>query len=99
MASKTLRLRSLVGAIVLGVLVSLASGVVENPPEVSITIATYYGYPLVWRVTMTFQPTEFRFTSLAIDVIVWFAISLVALVILEKITPRSRKKIESDHRI
>ena len=99
MASKTLRLRSLVGAIVLGVLVSLASGLVENPPEASITIATYYGYPLVWRVTMTFQPTEFKFASLAIDVIFWFAISFVALIILEKITPRSRKSINQTRRI
>ncbi|MFB0543407.1 MAG: hypothetical protein ACETVR_01370 [Candidatus Bathyarchaeia archaeon] len=96
LASKTLRWRSLVGAIVLGVLVSLASGLVENPPDASITIATYYGYPLVWRVTMTFQPTEFRFTSLAIDIIVWFAISFVVLIILEKIAFSSRESIESN---
>lgn len=97
MASKTLRLRVLAGAIVLGVLVSLASRLVENPPEARIIGAKYYGYPLVWRVDMiTLTNTiTFRFTSLAIDIIFWFAISFVVLIILKRIVPRSRESIES----
>ena len=90
-------MRSLVVAMVLGVLVSLASGLVENPPD-SIIGAKYYGYPLVWRVDMiTLTNTiTLRFTSLAIDIIVWFAISFVVLIILEKIAFSSRESIESN---
>lgn len=83
--------RSLVGAVVCGVLVSLVTGVIENPPEASIIGARYYGYPLVWRVTMTLQPTELRFTDLAIDALFWIVISFLALIITQKIAMRFLK--------
>ena len=90
MTSQT-RFRSLFGAIACGVLVSLATGLVENRPEVSIIGFKYYGYPLVWRVTKTLQPNEFRLTSLGIDAALWIAISFFALIALEKIAlPKSR---------
>jgi len=65
----------------------LAAGLIENQPEASIIGFTYYGYPLAWRVTKTLQPAEFRFTSLAIDTAFWITISLLTLIILEKIVP------------
>lgn len=80
---KTRRLKILVGAVVLGVLVSLATGIIENPPEAGIIGARYYGYPLAWRFNLV-NSTEFRFTNLAVDVSFWFAISLIALIIIEK---------------
>ena len=83
LAPQTLRLRSIVGAIVCGLLLSLATGLVENGPEIGIPEFKHYGYPLVWRVTKTFQPTEFRFTSFAIDTAFWIAISFLAVIILK----------------
>jgi len=83
LASQTLRLKSIVGAIVCGLLLSLATGLVENPPEASIIGFKFYGHPLVWRVTKTLQPTEFRFASLAIDAAFWITISLLVVIILE----------------
>ncbi len=85
LAPQTLRLKSLLGAIACGVLLSLATGLVENPPEASIIGFTYHGYPLVWRITKTLQPTEFRFTSLAIDTAFWITISFFVFILLEKI--------------
>lgn len=91
LASQILRFKSLVVAMFCGVLVSLATGFVENPPEASIIGFKYYGYPLVWRVTKTLQPTEFRFASLAIDAAFWITISFLVSIILEKIAlPRLR---------
>jgi len=82
---QTLRLRSLFWVIVCGVLLSLATGLIENQPEASIIGFTYYGYPLIWLVTKTLQPAEFRFTNLAVDAAFWIAISLLAFIFLEKI--------------
>ena len=80
---KTPKLKFAVGAMVLGVLVALATGIVENPPEASIIGARYYGYPLIWRFTLT-NSSEFRFVNLALDVSFWFAISLIAFVAIDK---------------
>lgn len=73
------------GAIFCGIIISLVGGLVENGPEIGIVENKYYGYPLVWRVTRTLQPTEFISVSLAIDVVFWIIISLLVLIILEKI--------------
>ncbi len=81
--SQSLRFRSLVVAIVCGLLLSLATGLVENPPDASITIHKYFGHPLVWRVTKIFEPTEYRFDALSINTAFWVAISFLAVIILE----------------
>jgi len=83
--SQILRFRILVVVIVCGALVALATGFFENGPEISIPGNRYYGYPLVWRVTGTFQPTEIILTNLAINMAFWIAISFFAMIILEKI--------------
>jgi hypothetical protein len=85
LTSQTLRLKSFFWTILFGVLLSLATGLIENQPEASIIGLTYYGYPLVWRMTKTLQPTEFRFNILAIDAAFWITISFLLLIILEKI--------------
>jgi hypothetical protein len=75
-------LRYTIGALFCGVLVSLFTGIIENPPQASIVGARYYGYPLVWRVTMTLHPDEMSFASLAIDALFCIAISFVVLIIV-----------------
>jgi hypothetical protein len=77
----------LIGAIICGVLVSLASGLVENPPGASIIGARYYGHPLVWRVVIISLTTrvDFRFTSLVTDMVFWIAAIFLALIITEKV--------------
>lgn len=87
MPYQTLRLKSLFGAIVCGVVVSLATGLVENRPEASIIGARHYGYPLVWQVVIVSltNRTDFRSTNLAIDMVFWIAGFFLALMIIEKI--------------
>ena len=90
---KTEMLIPLFGAVVCGVLISLATGAIENLPEASIIGATYYGYPLAWRVTMTTlnNTTSFRFADLALDALFWIIISFVALVAVQRFSKRSVK--------
>jgi hypothetical protein len=91
-------LRNLFGAVVCGVLVSLATGAIENPPEASIIGARYYGYPLAWRVEMiTMNNTiNFRFANLALDILFWITIFFIALVAIRAtIAMFSRKTRDS----
>ena len=80
-------LRNLFGAVVCGVLVSLATGALENPPEASIIGARYYGYPLAWRVEMITMnnTTDFIFANLAIDILFWITIFFIALAAIRAI--------------
>jgi len=88
LALQALRLRSLVVATLCGILLSLATGLVENPPEASVIGSRYYGYPLAWRVTRTLQPADLNLINLAVDALLWFVISLLAVIILDKILSR-----------
>ena len=94
LASLTLNRKYLLAAIFLGVLVSLVTGIVENPPDFSVIGYKYYGYPLVWRVTKTLQPTEFRLTSLFINVLFWTAISILAILFLKVAAPKLRFEVD-----
>ncbi|MDH5440413.1 MAG: hypothetical protein OEY31_07395, partial [Candidatus Bathyarchaeota archaeon] len=67
MAVEIVRFRSAFGAIVLGIVMSLATGFVKNEPGMSIPEIDRFGYPLVWRVTDLNGPTEYIMTNLAID--------------------------------
>ncbi|MFB0505038.1 MAG: hypothetical protein ACETWE_14565 [Candidatus Bathyarchaeia archaeon] len=91
-----MRFRSAFGAIVLGVVMSLATGLVKNEPGMSIPEIDRFGYPLVWRVTDLNGPTEYIATNLAIDTAFWNAVSLAGLIILSKIAVRSG--VAADHR-
>jgi len=82
---QTIRLRSVVVAIVCGLLLSLATGLLENPPkEASIMRFRYYGHPLTWRVTDIFGPTEYKFDNLAMDAVFLITISFFVVILLEK---------------
>lgn len=79
---------------VCGILLSLATGLVENGPEFSIIGFDYYGFPLVWRVTKTLQPTEFLLTNFAIDIIFWIAVSFFASILLKIVFPKMGETVK-----
>lgn len=87
--------RGLVLVVVLGVCIGLVSGFFENPPsEVGIPEYKYYGYPLVWRVTQTALPDEFRFFDLSVDCLIWIAIvSVIAMFVWGSSKWMSRKNV------
>lgn|GEM_PF-2180030 len=92
MASKSSWLRSLLGAMILGVLISLAMGFVENRLEATILEVRRYGYPLAWRLVWFLQEppaTEYLSSNLFLDIVFWFAVSfLTILALLRVVLPR-----------
>jgi len=80
----TSKSRPIFGAAICGVFISLATGLYERD-IISILEVRYYGYPLIWRITNLNGPTEYVLTHLAIDAVVWVALSLMALFILQKV--------------
>ena len=78
-----LKRKVIVKAIIVGIFISLITGIIENPPEASIINAKYYGYPYVWRITMI-NFTEIRFIYLAINIIFWTIFSFITLIIMKK---------------
>lgn len=79
-------------AVIIGTPTSLITGLIENPPSVGIIDATYYGYPIVWRIAKLSSPTEIRYIYLLVDTTFW---SAVAFLILGIINAFSTRKPES----
>lgn len=82
MVSSSRILKYVISAGVFGLLVSVVTGIMENAPQASIIGAKYYGYQIVWRVTMTLQPDQLNFNNLIVDVIVWIVLSFIALIVV-----------------
>jgi hypothetical protein len=70
--------------IVLGSVLSLSTGFLENRPEASIIEASYYGLPLAWRIVKTFQSTEIQPLNLVLDITFWYLIIFLAFIILTR---------------
>ena len=82
--------KTLASAIVLGMLVSVALGFVENSSGVGIPESKQYGHPLVWRsVQFLQQPqiTEYHVANFGVDAAVWIVVCLVAVLILGTMKP------------
>ncbi|MDH5482595.1 MAG: hypothetical protein OEY22_06945 [Candidatus Bathyarchaeota archaeon] len=80
----------LVLVVVAGICICLASGFVENPPEASVIGHRYYGWPLVWRITKTLLPEEYRYFELFIDCLIWIVVALIVMLLAKKLM-RKRK--------
>jgi hypothetical protein len=73
----------------------VSHGLIEKAPQISIPEVKYYGFPLVWRITLLSQPTEYKFTELASDTLFWIAISFAVLVTFEFFKPKIGMKYET----
>jgi hypothetical protein len=82
-----LKLISIVGSIVLGLPISLATGLLPNDSGISIPELKQYGHPFVWLVTNLNGPTEYILISLAADAVIWTISSLFILFLLIKAVP------------
>jgi hypothetical protein len=78
-ARKRLRPQFLFFSLIVGIAISLITGLAENPPLVGEVDTTYYGYPFVWIIAKTNSPMEMRYIYLIIDAIFWVATSFLIL--------------------
>jgi len=88
---KTINLQStkhLLLVVICGILLTLATGLIENTPEVGVPEYKFYGYPLVWRVESMSQWTGYIISNLIIDILFWVAVCFVAYIIITKVLLR-----------
>lgn len=66
--------------VVLGLVITVMTGIIENRLQASIIGATHYGFPLPWRITLMTVPetTTWVIGALLLDVIVWSGVSYVS---------------------
>lgn len=69
---------------VLGTILTLLLGFLKNNPRVGIPEIEYFGYPLPWRVTITFQPQEIILANFFIDFLFWIAFFGVFVFLMNK---------------
>ena len=85
MQAKKIEVKNLIRAIIqglaLGIVVTLATGFVENKPEIGISEYHFYGYPFIWRITRLAMPDAYIFYNLAIDILFWTAIMTILSII------------------
>lgn len=74
------RIRFGIVTLAVGILVALLTGLVPNQPEMTITGARFYGYPLYWRIV---APEMGRHSiaaaNLVVDVVVFWLGAILAL--------------------
>jgi len=72
-------------AIVCGILASLGTATISSETGMDLPEIKHYGYPLPWLVTDLNGPTDYISVNLALDVVFWITVSLIALIFLQKI--------------
>jgi hypothetical protein len=81
-----LKTKTLVFAIIGGVIITLVTGLINNTPEMLVG-AVYYGYPLAWLEMLVIAPQYFpwvvRPLRLILDIVVWAIVAWVILFALE----------------
>jgi len=81
-----------------GVLIAVATGFIENPPDASIIGATHYGYPFPWRMIMTTLPSTMKLilSNLTGDVLVWAGLLYVLAFIIHSYREKSGRRVLND---
>lgn len=78
--------RLLVLAVVLGVSVGLVTGFVENRTiGAVIPENTYYGFPLVWRISSMNTGESYMYSELFVDLAFWIIAFLVVALVASKL--------------
>jgi hypothetical protein len=82
--------RFLIFALIVGTLISLISGLIENAPVVGEPNVTYYGYPIVWLFIKSPPATEISPVFLLIDIVFWSGVAFLILFLIELFQTKER---------
>lgn len=83
-------LRVLVSGAIVGICITLASGLVENVPDfAAIPENRYYGFPLVWRGTDPFVGERYYYFELFVDLVFWVMVILAVVLLVRRLMKRS----------
>lgn len=87
--SQTRSLRTLFIATFCGFAATLGTGMIRNESGIGLPEIRHYGYPLAWLATNLNGPNEYLALNFALDAVFWIVVSLLTLVLLERIVPPS----------
>jgi hypothetical protein len=88
-------LKIVLGALVLGFLVSFVTGFLTNESGIGIPEIKHYGRPIFWLINNLNGSTECIITNLIIDIVFWVTISFIALFLIGKISAKFEITIDS----
>lgn len=76
-------LRVLLSAVIAGICIAFASGLVENVPDfVTIPGNRYYGFPLVWRSMDPSAGDSYLYFELIVNLVFWVMVILAAVLLI-----------------
>jgi len=82
--------RVMVLAVVAGVCIGLLTGFVENKSGgYTIPENSYYGYPLIWRISSMNTGETFLYLELFVDCLPWIAVFLIIALLAKKLIKQS----------
>lgn len=88
-------LKSVLIAVVLGIIITLATGAISSTPG-GLVGAAWYGYPKAWLIKLVvspqYNPWKLQPASLVIDLIFWIVIAAVIVLIVSYTTKGKSKK-------
>ncbi|MBU6998866.1 MAG: hypothetical protein HXS41_14335 [Theionarchaea archaeon] len=75
----------LAASLVAGVVITLVTGFINTTPS-GLLGATWYGWPFAWRIVpVVLNPVaNYDIPKLVADIVVWFVVALVILIIIQK---------------
>ncbi len=82
-------------AIIIGIAITVISGLLNVTPGGGFVGATWYGYPTAWLIYRVlapqYSPWAFNWTNFAIDVVFWFVVTGAVMWVLEFDAARAMK--------
>ena len=82
-------------AIVIGVVITVVTGLLNVTPGGGFVGATWYGYPTAWLIYRVlapqYSPWAFNWGNFAIDVVFWFVVTAAIMWLLEYDASRAMK--------
>ena len=87
---KILESKFVLTSIILGILISFATGLIPNESVVGVPEIKRYGHPLFWLITNLNEPSDYVITNLIIDIVLRVTISFISLFLIGKIITKLR---------
>ncbi len=74
MDKKNFRNKDFILALLSGFFFTVFTGLIRNSPGIGVPEIKYYGYPLPWRRTTTFQIQRIVLTNFFVDLLFWITV-------------------------
>lgn len=82
-------------SLIIGIIITLLTGLIPNQPEITLPESRFYGYPLYWLIRAPLiQKTDIIMSYFLIDLVFFWGISLLALGIYKSQKNKTEKTLQ-----